>query len=330
MAQAEPPYPDIIAHKPVMLQEMLQAIAPAANGVYLDCTFGAGGYSQAILQAANCKVVAIDRDPNVRQYVDALAEKYQNRFEFKYGCFGDMAQLCEGIMFDGIVLDIGVSSMQIDEANRGFSFRHDAMLDMRMSSEGRSAADLVNELPEAEIANILWEYGEERASRKIAASIIKARAEEKITTTMQLRNIIHGVIRPRGDKSDPATKSFQALRIVTNDELGQLRQGLAASVPLLKEGGKLVMVAFHSLEDRIIKQFLQKMSGAEEPSSRHTPSTFAKPNAQYLALPRHKAIKPSAEELRVNKRARSAVLRHAVRTNQPLPEHSTDITFNKY
>jgi 16S rRNA (cytosine1402-N4)-methyltransferase len=301
-------------HNPVMLEQVLSALKPQDGEIYVDGTFGAGGYSKAILQAANCQLHAIDRDPNVAPFAEKLQQEYEGRFHFHAGRFADMAKLIAKPV-DGIVLDIGVSSMQLDEAERGFSFRHNAPLDMRMSANGVSAADLVNNLEQTELAKILWEYGEERESRKIATAIINARATEKITTTFALRDIIYSVIRPRGDKIDPATRSFQALRIAVNDELQQLQQALQASLSMLKAGGRLVVVAFHSLEDRIVKQFFHKMNGAEENISRHNPSILSAPNPQYFTLPKQKAIRPTEAEIAANPRSRSSILRYGIRTS---------------
>jgi 16S rRNA (cytosine1402-N4)-methyltransferase len=306
-------------HKSVMLNEVLQSLNPADGEIYIDGTFGAGGYSRAILNAANCKLIAIDCDPTVKLYAEPLNAEFGERFCFKAGRFADMADLCadyEG-KIDGIVLDIGVSSMQLDEGSRGFSFRVNAPLDMRMASSGVSATDLVNSLSEAELADIIWRYGEEKYSRKIAAKIVEMRRENPIQTTFALRDLIHQIIRPRGDKIDPATRTFQALRIAVNDELGQLKQGLYAALKLLKAGGRLVVVAFHSLEDRIVKQFFANMSGEVASNSRHMPTNFVETNKQFLILPKAKSIKPSELEIKSNPRSRSSILRYGIRTNEP-------------
>jgi 16S rRNA (cytosine1402-N4)-methyltransferase len=306
-------------HQPVMLNEVLKSLNPEAGGLYIDGTFGAGGYSKAILNASECNLIAIDRDPNVEPYITRLTTQFPERFCFKQGKFADMADLCADYMgaVDGIVLDIGVSSMQLDEAGRGFSFRYDAPLDMRMSATGATAADLVNNLSETELANLIWRYGEEKFSRKIAAKIIELRKTQPIKTTFALRDIIYQIIRPRADKIDPATRTFQALRIAVNDELEQLKQGLHAALRLLKVGGRLVVVSFHSLEDRIVKRFFSQMSGEQMNISRHIPTDFNNPIKQYLALPKQKSIKASSAEIKLNHRSRSSIMRYAIRTDEP-------------
>jgi 16S rRNA (cytosine1402-N4)-methyltransferase len=306
-------------HTPVMLQEMLEALSPQANEQYLDGTFGAGGYSRALLDAAPCYVRALDRDPTVAPYVELLQNTYGSRFSFRTGCFADMATLCEDITpVDGIVLDIGVSSMQLDTAQRGFSLRYDAPLDMRMSEEGETAANLLARLDATEIADILWRYGEEKASRRIARAIVEQRTVTPITTTGQLRALIHQILPPYKG-GDTATRSFQALRIAVNDELEQLTRALHAALSSLKAGGRLIVVTFHSLEDRIVKQFFHSMSNDDDVHySRHVPfSPDHTPKEPYVTLPKKKAIKPTNSEIANNPRARSSTLRYAIRTNTP-------------
>jgi 16S rRNA (cytosine1402-N4)-methyltransferase len=302
----------ISPHLPVMLGEVLEALAPHDGGLYLDGTFGAGGYTQGILEAADCRVIAIDRDPTAVARGQALAEEYEGRLTMLEGRFGEMDRLLEEAgegPLDGVALDIGVSSMQIDEAERGFSFRQDGPLDMRMGKEGASAADVVNETEEGALADIIYRYGEERQSRRIARAIVRARAEQPITRTLQLAEIVRGAVKGAGAQSiDPATRTFQALRIYVNDELGELERGLAAAERLLAPEGRLVVVSFHSLEDRIVKAFFKEMSGGEG-VSRHLPQATAKP--QRLALLFKGAQKPGKEETDVNPRARSARLRAA-------------------
>ncbi len=312
---------DEAPHIPVLMAEVLQALDPQDDEVIVDGTFGAGGYSRAIMDAAQCSLIAFDRDPHVAGHVETTQKKYGERFTFKQARFGAMEAVLGEQAIDGIVLDIGVSSMQIDEAERGFSFRFDGTLDMRMSGEGISAADIVNNEDEKEIARILWEYGEERASRRIARAIVSAREEEPITTTGQLKNIIHKVMPVRHNQIDPATRSFQGLRIAVNHELDELRQALHAAETLLVEGGRLVVVTFHSLEDRIVKHFLKNACEGEKTTSRHLPSLDNHSQPAFTHLQR-KAVTASDEEITRNPRARSAKLRAAVRTAAPAREAS--------
>lgn len=292
-------------HFPVMLPEVLQALNPTDGKVYVDATFGNGGYSEAILKAANCTVFAIDRDPNVIPRANEMKKQYGTRFNFIAGCFGNVADLMSDEV-DGIVFDIGVSSMQLDEADRGFSFSKPAPLDMRMSCEGISAYDLVNDMEEKELANIIYKYGEEHKSRQIAKRIVEHRPVE---TTTELADIIRSVIKPTKD-TDPSTKTFQALRIAVNDELGELERGLVAAVNLLKPNGRLVVVTFHSLEDRIVKNFLKEQSGNMPNASRYLPEVQKQtPMLKEVS----KAISPSSQELDENRRSRSAKLRYAIK-----------------
>ena len=308
-------------HIPVMLPEVVSALAPGASEIYVDGTFGAGGYTCALLGAAQCKVYAIDRDPNVESIAKKLSQEYAGRFCFLAGNFGMMLELLaeKGIeKVDGIVLDIGVSSMQIDTKERGFSFRFDADLDMRMSCEGQSAADIVNRYEEEELANILYNYGEERKSRAIAKAIVAARLQAPINRTKELADIVRRVVRGGKDGIDPATRTFQALRIMVNDELGELEQALQAAETLLNPGGRLVVVTFHSLEDRIVKRFFQSRSGETRGGSRHLPS-LGNPMTVADRLPTfflhsRKPVLPSASELSTNPRARSAKMRVGVRS----------------
>lgn len=310
---------DTAPHLPVMLPEVLDALAANDDAVYVDATFGAGGYSRAILQAARCKLYAIDRDPSVQQFAESLKNDYPDRFCLITGCFSDMVALLaeEGIhSVDGIVMDLGVSSMQLDQAERGFSFQKDGPLDMRQSQQGMTAADAVNSLDEKELADILYRYGEERQSRRIARAIVAKREEEPFTTTQQLAELIREVI-PRDHKAniDPATRSFQALRLYVNRELEELESALEAAKSLLKDQGRLVVVSFHSLEDRIAKQFLRNESQTGQGGSRHLPELVSQHKAAF-ALPQRKAIAASEVEAKQNPRARSAKLRWAVRCRQ--------------
>ncbi|ABC21759.1 16S rRNA (cytosine(1402)-N(4))-methyltransferase RsmH [Rhodospirillum rubrum] len=310
-------------HFPVMLDEVLSALEPHADGLYVDGTFGNGGYSRGLLERADCRVIAIDRDPAARVRGAALEAEFPGRFTLLSGCFGDMEQLlaAEGISrIDGVALDLGVSSMQLDQAERGFSFQKDGPLDMRMGQQGQTAADLVNTLDEDRLADILYHYGEERKSRWVAHAIVERRAETPFSRTADLATVIRGVVRKSRDGIDPATRSFQALRIVVNDELGELERALGASERLLRAGGRLVVVAFHSLEDRIVKAFVRQRCGESEGVSRHLPQASnagaGNPPPSFQAVSR-RAVKPLDAETRVNPRSRSARLRAVERTEFP-------------
>ncbi len=297
-------------HIPVMLQEVLDNLLPIDGAVYVDATFGNGGYTQAILNAADCKVIALDRDPNVLKRADELKKIYGDRFDFRSGQFGDFAQLITEDI-DGAVFDIGVSSMQLDQGERGFSFSKEAPLDMRMSCQGQTAADLVNSLSEKELADILYNFGEERKSRQIAAKIVAARKTTPIMTTTQLADIVCSVVHPTHQAIHPATRTFQALRIAVNNELGELQNGLEGALSRLKSGGRLVVVDFHSLEDRIVKNFFNDKLGKSHGVSRYAPLVDS--NITPTLASASKAIAPSAEETESNPRARSAKLRVAVK-----------------
>ncbi len=304
------------AHYPVMLPEVLEFLRPLPGGVYVDGTFGAGGYTAAILDAApDCRVIAIDRDVDARRRAAVLQDKYGKRLTFIHGCFGDVARLLEEAgcgKVDGFVLDLGVSSMQIDEPARGFSFRADGPLDMRMNrEEGQSAADLVNTMAEKELADVIYKYGEERLSRRIAKVIVQRRAEEKFETTAQLADAVRSCVPRSKDGIDPATRTFQALRIAVNDELGELERALAAAAKILKSGGRMVVVSFHSLEDRIVKEFFKGGAGKGAGGSRHAPVPVGKTDKSPLKIVTKKAVLPSEKEVRENARSRSAKLRAA-------------------
>lgn len=298
-------------HIPVLLDEVLEYLDCAGGGVFIDGTFGAGGYTRAILKAnSKNRVIGFDRDPNAMKTALATEGQYPNRFSFIHDCFGNMAaHLDEPV--DGIVLDLGVSSMQIDEAERGFSFRLDGPLDMRMGQSGRSAKDYVNSLSEKELADILFTYGEEKASRRIASAIVATRRETPIISTTQLADIIHSVMPRPKDGSDSAMRSFQALRIYVNDELGELERALDASVHLLKPNGRLVVVSFHSLEDRLIKNFLIQNSKAHTHQNRYAPEMTGE--AGLYTILTKKPVVAGEAELRRNPRAHSAKLRAARR-----------------
>jgi 16S rRNA (cytosine1402-N4)-methyltransferase len=312
-------------HIPVLKNEMIAAVAAKAGEVVVDGTFGAGGYSRAILaREPQARVIAFDRDPNVKLLADALAREVPGHFLFIAARFSAMVEqlAAAGIhAVDAIVLDIGVSSMQFDEDVRGFSFQREAPLDMRMSGVGLSAADVVNGYSESELIRILRDYGEERDAKRITRAIMAARAEQKITTTVQLASIIRGAVRGAGKmKIHPATKSFQALRIEVNQELAELEAALLAAERLLKPGGRLVVVTFHSLEDRIVKQFMREKS-SKPAASRHSPAALladvGAPETTFVLTPTQ-AIAPTEQEVRLNPRARSAKLRCATRTSYPL------------
>lgn len=297
-------------HIPVMLKEVLENLAPRDGGLYVDATFGNGGYSEAILKAADCRVIAIDRDPNVKARAEELQALYGNRFEFRAGQFGDFADLIPEVV-DGAVFDIGVSSMQLDQSERGFSFSKEAPLDMRMSCSGETAADLINTLPERELANLIYKYGEERKSRQIAARIAEYRKSKPIETTKGLAEIIYTVIHKTPNSIDSATRTFQALRIAVNNELGELESGLSGAAEKLKSGGRLIVVTFHSLEDRIVKTFFNENSGKKRAVSRYMPELPK--NSDALLAECSKAIAPTEEEIIRNPRSRSAKLRVAVK-----------------
>jgi len=303
-------------HVPVLLNEVVDALKPRDGGRYVDGTFGGGGYSTAILDRAQCEVIAIDRDPDAIAAGQALAEHYAPRLRLIEGRFGDMEQLlsAEGVSaVDGVALDLGVSSMQFDQPARGFSFRASGPLDMRMEKSGPSAADLVNEGEESELADILWRYGEERKSRRVAHAIVERRRDRRIETTGELAEIVRRAVGPSArDESDPATRAFQALRIAVNDELGELERGLAAAEQVLAPGGRLAVVSFHSLEDRAVKEFVRARSGRTPSPSRHAPPRAAERTATLREVMR-KPVPPSAAEVAANPRARSARLRVAER-----------------
>lgn len=321
-------------HTPVMLDEVLATLMPPTttmreDATLLDATFGGGGYAAAILgHAPRCTLWAIDRDPDAIARGAALAARFPGRLHLLEGRFGDMLGLLAGrgvTALDGVVMDLGVSSFQIDQAARGFSFRQDGPLDMRMERAGRSAADLVNTLPEAELADILATLGEERHARRIARAILAARREAPIEATGRLADIVRAAVPRDPSGIDSATRSFQALRIAVNDELGEAGRGLAAAARLLAPGGRLVVVSFHSLEDRIVKRFMAEAAGRNTGASRHDPAALlgrrATAPAWRLLTPR--ALRPGEAETAANPRARSARLRALERLS---PSPSSPIT----
>lgn len=291
-----------------MLPEVLQQLAPVDGEVFVDGTFGAGGYASAILESAECDVIAIDRDPAAEQRAQGLKQAFGGRLEFLAGCFGDAEKLLGGRTVDGFVLDLGVSSFQLDEAERGFSFRFDGPLDMRMDTRtGQTAADLVNTLPEEDLANLIYRYGEERLSRRIAKKIVERRKEKKFETTADLADVVRSCVpRSPKDKIDPATRTFQALRIAVNDELGELERALASADKILKPGGRMVVVSFHSLEDRIVKEDFKLKSGGKKHVDKYAAK---KEDAAPYELLTNKALLPSDKECAENPRSRSAKLR---------------------
>ena len=307
------------SHVPVLLNEIIGALSPQADEVFVDGTFGRGGYARAILNSAPCKLYGMDRDPQAIEVAKQFETEFPSRFTAIQGSFSSMTdQLAtRGVSsVDGIVLDIGVSSPQIDDASRGFSFRFDGPLDMRMSKEGVSAAHIVNTYDETEIANIIYQFGEERFSRKIARRIVDAREKSSINTTFQLADLVRSCVPKSRDGIDPATRTFQGLRIAVNDELGELDKVLKQSLSLLKSGGRLAVVTFHSLEDKRVKKFMHEHSRTSSPVSRHMPVADDTISPLFYQ-PNRKSIAPSTEELQNNPRARSSKLRYAVRTDAP-------------
>jgi 16S rRNA (cytosine1402-N4)-methyltransferase len=306
-------------HVPVLLDEVLAALAPKDGAVYIDGTFGAGGYSAALLAAAQCRVLGIDRDPESVRRGAALAARHAGRLTLVEGCFGDIERLVGATApgpIAGVTFDLGVSSMQLDSPERGFSFRHDGPLDMRMGATGQSAADLVARLPEDELGELIRALGEERFARRVARAIVTARSRAPIGRTGELAEIVRAAVPTREPGLDPATRTFQALRIAVNDELGELDRGLAGAERVLMPGGRLAVVAFHSLEDARVKRFLRTRSGAAASGSRHAPPPPNAPAPSFRLL-RRRAIRPGAAEIAHNPRARSARLRVAERTMAP-------------
>lgn len=312
-------------HYPVMVPEVLEALDVRDGGVYVDGTFGAGGYSRGILGAAECTVYAVDRDVSAVSTAEGVAKDYGARFVFLRGCFGDVRALLDeaGVKrVNGFVLDIGVSSMQLDEAERGFSFRYDGPLDMRMDtrSEGETAADIVNNYAQDDLANLIYQFGEERHSRRVARKIVERRQETPFTRTLDLADVVRSAVpKSKNSKLDGATRTFQALRIAVNDELGELDRALEAAEDILAVGGRLVIVSFHSLEDKRVKRFMRERSKTHEGGSRHLPQVSAPEDAApTFKLISRKAIKPSEKEVAENPRSRSARLRVAERTSSQM------------
>ena len=314
-------------HIPVMLSEVIEALDPRDGKHFIDGTFGAGGYSRGLLEAARCTVLAIDRDPAAAQFAQALEERFPGRLKFVLGRYAEMREIAEreGIAaVDGVALDLGVSSMQLDEAERGFSFSQDGPLDMRMGAEGPTASDLVNALPERDLAAIIATLGEEKRARAIARAIVARRAEEPLTRTGELADIVARVLgRRHDDPKHPATRTFQALRLYLNDELVELARGMNAAEHLLKPTGRLAVVTFHSLEDRIAKRFFAARSMPAPKGSRHLPEKGGSNFLPSFRLLNRRPLSPSKDEIRLNPRARSARLRAGERTDAP--PHALDL-----
>jgi 16S rRNA (cytosine1402-N4)-methyltransferase len=316
MSAAAPTGP---GHVPVLLAEAMEALDPREGGVYVDGTFGAGGYTRALLDHG-ARVIALDRDPSAVRAGEKLKASSGGQLELVEARFGELDEAVKRLgvdAVDGVVLDIGVSSMQLDEAARGFSLRFDAPLDMRMGGSGRSAAEILRDEDEATIADILFHYGEERASRRIARAIVADRETKPFTSTLELAGMIARVAPARrGELTHPATRAFQALRIAVNDELSELAYGLSAAEQLLAVGGRLVVVTFHSLEDRIVKQFFASRSGRGRAASRRLPGEPAEAEPTF-EVPRGQPIEASEAETSANPRSRSAKLRFGVRLSAP-------------
>ena len=308
------------SHLSVMLNEVLAAADPKPGDLVIDGTFGAGGYTRAFLQAG-CEVIGLDRDPTVQPHADRLSAEYPQTFRLIRRRFSEMADALAEVgpaSCDIVVLDIGVSSMQLDQAERGFSFMKDGPLDMRMSDEGQTAADLVNTLDHGPLAHLIKEYGEERESGRIASAILRRRADQPFSRTVDLAEVIERALGGRrGAPIHPATRTFQALRIAVNDELGELNEGLKAAEQVLKPGGRLVVVTFHSLEDRIVKRFLNERAGKGGGGSRHLPPQAMGPKPSFALIGKG-LVEATEAEARENPRARSAKLRAAVRTEAPI------------
>lgn len=307
-------------HIPPMLNEMVGMIKPRDGAIYLDGTFGGGGYSRALLDAANCRVLAIDRDPSAVADGQSLAACSGGRLEVIAGRFGDACRLLAARSIesvDGFTLDLGVSSVQLDDPARGFSFQTDGPLDMRMESTGRSAAEVINGMNETGLARLFKDLGDERRARQVAKAIVERRSHGPITRTSELADLIRGKVRRSADGLDPASRTFLALRIYVNDELGEIDRGLDAAERLLSAGGRLVVIAFHSLEDRRVKRFFESRCGRAPRPSRHQPAAEqTSPPSFKLLTP--KAVVPQNAEVLVNSRARSARLRAAERTEVPV------------
>ncbi|PHR92114.1 MAG: 16S rRNA (cytosine(1402)-N(4))-methyltransferase [Robiginitomaculum sp.] len=303
-----------MSHIPVLINEVLNALSPTDAQTYLDGTFGAGGYTKSILKAANCNVIALDRDPNVLPHVEKMRADFPERFKFVQTEFSNMEDAVSGQKIDGVVLDIGVSSMQLDQGERGFSFMREGPLDMRMSGAGPSAADVVNHLEHSALIEIFKVYGEERRARRCADFIVRARDIAPIITTNALAGILSSALGS-GGKKHPATRVFQALRIYINDELGELYRALLAAERILAPDGRLVVVTFHSLEDRIVKSFFRTRAGEIVGGSRHLPPQEVNTTPPSFHLRKRSGVAAGKTEQSENPRSRSARLRSGLRTH---------------
>jgi len=314
-------------HIPVMLSEVIEALDPKDDKLFIDGTFGAGGYARGLLEAARCEVLAIDRDPGAKTFAQRLEADFPGRLRFVLGRYAEMREIAasQGIRaVDGVALDLGVSSMQLDQPERGFAFSQDGPLDMRMGGDGPTAADLVNALPEGKLAAIISTLGEEKRAKAIARAIVKRRTETPITRTGELADVVAAVLgRRHDDPKHPATRTFQAIRLYLNEELVELARGLSAAEHLLKPKGRLAVVTFHSLEDRIAKRFFAARSAPAPLGSRHMPQEKRAPFAPSFILLNRRPVSPSKEEIRLNPRSRSARLRAAERTEAP--PHALDL-----
>lgn len=305
-----------MSHAPVLLAEAMEALALKPGGLFLDATFGGGGYTRAMLEAG-ARVIAFDRDPDAIARGAALKAQYPDQFALVSARFSEIDSFVNQPL-SGAVFDLGVSSFQFDEGARGFSFQADADLDMRMDKQGASAADAVNKLSEIALADLIYHYGEDDESRRIARTIVQTRAAKPISRTVELADTVERAVGGRkGARTHPATKTFQALRILVNDELGELARGLSAAERALAPGGRLVVVSFHSLEDRMVKQFITARADAQGRGSRYLPEVTTE-RAPSFALERKRATAPSDSEVAANPRSRSASLRWAVRTDAPV------------
>lgn len=319
-----------MGHVPVLLNQVIRALEPSDGEVYVDGTFGGGGYALAVLKKAKCQVFGIDRDLDAINRAEALAEKHQALSPL-LGRFGDMDTLLANAGIDkvhGVMLDIGVSSYQLDQDVRGFSFMRDGPLDMRMGQTGPSAADVVNHMAEKDLISIIRQFGEERQARRIVTAISARRKMKSFSSTLDLADVVEEAVGGRrGQKTHPATRTFQAIRIYVNDELGELARGLSAAERILYPGGRLVIVTFHSLEDRLVKHFLRERSGGQSGGSRYMPERTKGP-APTFDLPSRKAVEPDEAEMASNPRARSARLRVGVRTDAPAWDVTVETEFN--
>lgn len=296
------------SHIPVMLNEVLEVLNLEENKTYVDCTFGNGGYTKAILESVKCKIIAFDRDPNAKEKAKEFKQKYKTRFTFYNTEFSKIDEFLEQESVDGIIFDLGVSSMQIDNPDRGFSYKYDAPLDMRMSSEGLSAFDVINKYTEREIADVIYQFGEERNSRKIAKAIVNFRKEKEIKTSYELIGIIKNNVRVK-NINDVIKRTFQGIRIYINNELEELKTALYKTKNILKSNGKLIVVTFHSLEDRIVKNFIKEFSGKNIQHSKYLPDK----ESPEIIFKKSQLLKVSKQEADANSRSRSAKLRFAVK-----------------